>query len=82
MFRHNKGPTINWRAPVLYPAWQPALQAPDLVRLLFLFDKKSLIIAFRTLLRLATSFFFVTTLFAIPSCHKGLLSINYKLGLI
>jgi len=50
------------------------LQAPDLVRLLFLFDKKSLIIAFRTLLRLATPFFFISTFFTVPDHHTKLLS--------
>ena len=82
MFRNNEGPTINWRAPVLYPAWQPALQTPDLFRLLFLFDKNSLIIAFRTLLRLATAFFFISTFFTVPDRHTKLLSFEDDYGFI
>jgi hypothetical protein len=82
MFRHDKGPAINWRALVLYPAWQPALQAPDLVRLLFLFDKNSLVIAFRTLVQLATSFFFISTFFTVPDRHTKLLSFEDDYGLI
>jgi hypothetical protein len=47
-----------------------------------LLDKNSLLIALRALLRLATAFFFITTLFTIPYGHKQLLVIEDGYGFI